>query len=56
LQVWLTIVTDYWQLVVGIVVVVLVVAFPQGIVGFGRQQGLAHQSTKQDPRLEGQDP
>lgn len=50
-QAWLTIVTDYWRLVVGIFVVVLVVAFPQGIVGFGRQQWLAR-STAQDPKLE----
>jgi branched-chain amino acid transport system permease protein len=38
LQVWLSIVTDYWRLVVGSFMVLLVVAFPQGIVGFGRQK------------------
>ncbi|WP_051340556.1 ABC transporter permease [Azospirillum halopraeferens] len=28
--------TDYWRLVLGLVIVVLVLAFPQGVVGFAR--------------------
>lgn len=34
LQVFLAAYTDYWRLVVGAAIVALVVAFPQGIVGF----------------------
>jgi branched-chain amino acid transport system permease protein len=29
--------TDYWRIVLGAVILLLVVAFPQGIVGFLRQ-------------------
>ena len=31
-------VTDYWRLILGAVIILLVVAFPQGIVGFMRQR------------------
>jgi branched-chain amino acid transport system permease protein len=33
--------TDYWQALLGFAILLLVIAFPQGIVGFVREQALA---------------
>ena len=38
LQVFLATYTDYWRLVVGVVVIALVVAFPRGIVGYAQER------------------
>jgi branched-chain amino acid transport system permease protein len=38
LQVYLSTWTDYWRLVVGVVVIALVVAFPRGIVGYAEER------------------
>jgi len=52
LQVVLATWTDYWRLIVGIVVVALVVAFPRGIVGYARERlaPLADPPDKDDSR------
>jgi branched-chain amino acid transport system permease protein len=34
----LTRVTDHWRLILGLAIVVLVIAFPEGIVGFARRR------------------
>ncbi len=36
LQIFITARTDYWQLILGLVIVALVLAFPQGVVGYAR--------------------
>jgi branched-chain amino acid transport system permease protein len=38
LQVFLSAWTDYWRLVIGVVVIALVVAFPRGIVGYAQER------------------
>ena len=38
MQVFLSSWTDYWRLVVGLIIIALVVAFPRGIVGYAEQR------------------
>jgi branched-chain amino acid transport system permease protein len=38
MQIFLSAWTDYWRLVIGLVVIALVVAFPRGIVGYAQQR------------------
>jgi branched-chain amino acid transport system permease protein len=38
LQVLLSAWTDYWRLVIGVLIVALVLAFPRGIVGYAQER------------------
>ncbi|MFO1113586.1 MAG: hypothetical protein U1E35_06945 [Rhodospirillales bacterium] len=56
MQVFLASWTDYWRLIIGIVIIALVVAFPRGIVGYVQHRIAPLLDRPEDGEPEGRQP